>query len=60
MNNEKSCGTIILNENKILLIQQKKSGNYGFPKGHMKNNETEIETAIRETKEETNIDVTVI
>lgn len=23
MNNEKSCGTIILNENKILLIQQK-------------------------------------
>lgn len=53
---EKSCGTIIIDDNKVLIIKQKQ-GFYGFPKGHMEKNETEVETAIRETKEETNIDV---
>ena len=53
---EKSCGTIIIDDDKALIIKQKQ-GFYGFPKGHMEKNETEIETAIRETKEETNIDV---
>lgn len=32
----------------------------GFPKGHVENNEKEQETAIRETKEETNLDVEII
>lgn len=59
MRTEKSCGTIIYNNNKVLVIKQKNSGNYGFPKGHMITNETEIETAIRETKEETNLDVNI-
>ncbi len=58
MTNEKSCGTIIIDNNKVLLIQQK-SGFFGFPKGHMESGESEIETAVRETKEETNIDVIV-
>ncbi len=55
---EKSCGTIIIDNNKVLIIRQKQ-GFYGFPKGHMEQNETEIETAIRETKEETNLDVLI-
>ena len=56
---EKSCGTIIVNEGKVLIIEQS-SGFYGFPKGHVEGNETEVETAIRETKEEVNIDVVVV
>lgn len=59
MKNEKSCGTIVEQNGKILIVQQKKSGNYGFPKGHILPGESEIEAAIRETREETNIDVIV-
>lgn len=55
---EKSCGCIIINDGKVLLIQQKK-GNWGFPKGHVEFNETEKQTAIREVKEETNLDVKI-
>ena len=50
---EKSCGCIIIENKKVLLVQQKK-GRWGFPKGHVENNETEKETALREVKEETN------
>ena len=53
-----SCGTITFYNNKVLLIKQNR-GYVGFPKGHMEEGETEEETAIRETKEETNIDVKV-
>ena len=56
---EKSCGTIIIQNNEVLVIQQK-NGDYGFPKGHMEANETEIDTALRETKEETNLDVEIM
>lgn len=59
MYNEKSCGCIILHEEKVLIIKQN-NGDWGFPKGHMEENETEIETARREVKEETNIDVEII
>lgn len=55
---EKSCGTIIFNDNKVLVIKQL-SGFWGFPKGHVDFNETEVETAIRETKEEVGLDVLV-
>ncbi len=58
MTTEKSCGTIIILNNQVLLIKQN-SGIVGFPKGHMLPSESEVETAIRETKEETNIDVLV-
>lgn len=59
MKKEKSCGTIIIENNKVLLIQQADNA-WGFPKGHVENNEKEQETAIRETKEETNLDVEII
>lgn len=55
---EKACGCIIIENNRVLLVQQT-NGDWGFPKGHVKGNETEVETAIREVKEETNVDVKV-
>ena len=55
---EKSCGCIVFNNNKVLVIKQN-SGFYGFPKGHIENGESEIECAIRETLEETGISVRV-
>lgn len=58
MKYEKSCGCIVIDNGKVLLIQHN-AGHWGFPKGHVEENETEVETAIREVKEETNIDVIV-
>lgn len=55
---EKSCGCVVIEDGKVLLIRQT-MGHWGFPKGHMEENETEEETAIREVKEETNIDVEI-
>ena len=59
MKNEKSCGCIIIDNGKVLLVKQT-AGHWGFPKGHVESNETEIETAIRETKEETNLSVEIV
>lgn len=58
MKYEKSCGAVIFDGDKILVIQQVK-GHWGFPKGHVEEGETEVETAIREIKEETNLDVEI-
>jgi 8-oxo-dGTP pyrophosphatase MutT (NUDIX family) len=58
MKKEKSCGCIIMDRGKVLLVQETE-GHWGFPKGHVEAGETEFETAIRETKEETNIDVEI-
>ena len=55
---EKACGCIIVEENKVLLVKQTE-GFWGFPKGHVEENETEEETAAREVKEETNVDVEI-
>ena len=55
---EKACGCIVIDNSKVLLIKQTK-GHWGLPKGHVEENETEIETAIREVKEETNYDVEI-
>ena len=57
---EKSCGAIILNKDKkVLLVQQVKSKTWAFPKGHVEAGETEEETALREVKEETGIEIKV-
>lgn len=58
MKYEKSCGCIVIDEGKVLLVHHN-CGHWGFPKGHVEGNETEFETAIREVKEETNIDVEI-
>ena len=58
---EKSCGAIILNSSREkFLIVKMYNGNWGFAKGHMENNETEKETAIREVKEETGLKIRLL
>jgi len=58
---EKSAGlVIILDETKILLVHPTGSAwnsRLSFPKGHIDDNETSLEAAIRETKEETGINI---
>lgn len=54
MKYEKSCGTIVVKDGKVLMVTQIDNV-CGFPKGHIEQSETELETAIRETKEETNV-----
>lgn len=56
---EKSCGTICFDGDKVLMVKHN-AGHCAFPKGHVEEGETEFETAIRETKEETGIDVEII
>ena len=60
MNKEKSCGAIIFNEKNKVLVIKHNAGHWDFPKGHVEENETEIETAKREVKEETNLDIEII
>lgn len=56
---EKSCGCIIIKNNKVLLVYEKRRNFWGFPKGHMEDGETEIETALREVKEEVGLEVEI-
>lgn len=62
MKKEKSCGAVVIKEEngkiKFLIIKQHDEY-WHFPKGHVEEGETEEETAIREIKEETNIDVEI-
>jgi uncharacterized protein len=59
MRKEKSCGSILYRykggKRQFLLIHQLHGDFVGFPKGHQEKNEQDIETAVRETYEETNI-----
>lgn len=63
MKYEKSCGALIYKiENNVyylLMVMHINGGHWAFPKGHVENGETEIETAIREIKEETHLDVEI-
>ena len=62
MKKEKSCGavTFYFRDNVIYyLIEHMALGHYSLPKGHVEGSETEIETAKREIKEETNLEVTI-
>lgn len=64
MNYEKSCGVVIYRKEKekieYLIIRQKNDSHWGFPKGHVEERETENETAIREVKEETGLDINLM
>ncbi len=61
---ETSCGAVIFrddeDEKKFLLIRNKRSAHWGFPKGHVEPGETPEETAIREVKEETGLNVVIL
>ena len=60
---EKSCGGIIFyngkQNTKILLVKNTNGRYWSFPKGHIEQGETEKETAAREIKEETGLDVDI-
>ena len=63
MKTETSCGCVILDKNKVLLIGAKDDNGklfWSFPKGHQEPNESFEETAIRETKEEVGLDVEIL
>ena len=63
---EKSCGAVILYKEKgadeasILLVNNQKGRFWSFPKGHVELWENEKETAVREIKEETDLDVEIL
>lgn len=61
---ESSCGAVVFRsiagEIRYLLIKNKRSANWGFPKGHIENGETKEETAKREVLEETGIRIKII
>lgn len=60
---QKSCGAVVYRERngrrEYLLLLQRRSNTWSFPKGHMEAGESEEETAIREIREETGFHVTL-
>ncbi|MCI8344917.1 MAG: NUDIX domain-containing protein [Clostridia bacterium] len=56
---EKSCGCIIIKNRKVLLVYEKNTNFWGFPKGHMEEGESELQTALREVKEEVGLEVEI-
>ena len=61
---ERSCGAVVFHEiggtNRYLLIKNKRSAHWSFPKGHVEKGESDEQTAIREVKEETGIDIELV
>ena len=60
MKYEKSCGAVVYTIRggiPFFLAEHMIQGHTSIPKGHVEGNETEEETARREIKEETNLDV---
>ena len=61
MNWEHSCGAVLyqLKNGEPYYILVEGSSGFGFPKGHMEANESEIQTAVREIWEETGVHAVV-
>ena len=61
---ERSCGAVVYRringELRYLLIKNRRSNHWGFPKGHMEKGETREETAMREVLEETGIHINIV
>ena len=61
---ERSCGAVVFrkenNEIRYLLIRNRRSAHWGFPKGHVEPGETDEETAIREVAEETGLSIRIL
>lgn len=62
LKHEKSCGGVIFCEFsdglKVLLLKHR-LGHWDFPKGHTRKRETETQTALREIKEESGLNVSL-
>ena len=62
MKREKSCGAVVFrkkgaNPPDVLLIRHRYGGHWSFPKGHVEDGENEVQTALREVKEETGLSI---
>ena len=61
---ESSCGAVVFrdihSEVRFLLIKNRRSAHWGFPKGHIEPGETKEETALREVLEETGIHINIL
>lgn len=61
---ESSCGAVVYRmeqgRRKFLLIRNRRSAHWGFPKGHVEPGETNEQTAIREVLEETGLHIKIL
>ena len=61
---ESSCGAVVYRmeqgRRKFLLIRNRRSAHWGFPKGHVEPGETNEQTAIREVFEETGLRIKIL
>lgn len=60
---ERSCGAVVFTGdglNRRYLVIRMNLGHCGLPKGHIEKYETEEQTAIREVREETGVEITLI
>ncbi len=64
MKKEKSCGALVVRDKgekpELLLLKHKYGGHWSFPKGHVEAGETEVQTALREVKEETGLTIELL
>ncbi|MEG0404374.1 MAG: NUDIX domain-containing protein [Anaerorhabdus sp.] len=63
MNHEYAAGAILytmINRIPYFVLVQESDGHIGFPKGHIENNESELETTLREIKEETSVNASIV
>lgn len=61
---ERSCGAVVFRDSadgrRFLLIKNKRSTHWGFPKGHVEAGETDEQTAVREVLEETGLHIRLL
>ncbi len=65
---EKSCGAVVFRDEMtadgeskkyVLMIKQSQASRFSFPKGHVESGESETDTAEREVREETTVEIKI-